>query len=329
MAGAPSNIEVVFVFDGDAAPAPAWLDQPGVTIVTTGIRSGPSVSRNLGARSARGDILFFVDADVEVARDAIECVQAAFTGNPDVVGLFGICDDEPPADGLASVFRNLLHHHAHVSNPGKTDTFWSGCGAIRTADFRDVGGFDEKYAIPSVEDIELGMRIAAHGGRVVRAPELLCKHLKRWTFASMVITDIVHRARPWTHLVMNSRKLPASLTLDWRDRLSSICSILLAGCLAAAAFTPVALWIALSCGVALVALNSDFYRLCLRKRGLGFAFSAAALHWLYFVYSSLTCAIAAVETLVIERCTSLMGRVQPPAATRATARAYKLSPARS
>ena len=329
MADAPSHIEIVFVFDGDAPPAPAWLDQPGVTIVTTGVRSGPAVSRNLGARSARGEILFFVDADVELAPDAIECVQAAFDADHDLVGLFGTYDDEPASDGAASMFRNLLHHHTHVSNPGKAGTFWSGCGVIRTAAFLDVGGFDEKYAIPSVEDIELGMRITANGGRIVRAPKLLCKHLKRWTVASMVITDIMHRARPWTHLVMNSRKLPASLTLDWRARLSGLCSIVLAGCLAAAAFTPIALWIALSCGLALVQLNSDFYRLCLRKRGLGFAFSAAALHWLYFVYSSLTCAVAAAETLVVERCKSLMGRVQPPAANRATARAYKLSPARS
>jgi len=324
-----SNVEVVFVFDGDAPAAPAWLDRSGVTIVTTGVRSGPAVARNLAAQSARGEILFFVDADVELAPDAIECVQAAFDAEPDMVGLFGAYDDEPAADGIASVFRNLLHHHTHVSNPGEAGTFWSGCGAIRTAAFLDVGGFDEKYAFPSVEDIELGLRIAANGGRIVLVPELLCKHLKRWTVASMVITDIVHRTRPRTHLIMNSRGLQATLNLDWRGRLSGICSILLAGCLIAAAFSPIALWMALSCGLALIALNNDFYRLCLRKRGLGFAFSAAALHWLYFVYSCLAFGIIATYTLAVERYTSIMGRVQPPVANRGTAPASGLSPVRS
>ncbi len=329
MSASTSNVEVVFVFDGDAPAAPAWLDRPGVTIVTTGVRSGPAVARNLAAQSARGEILFFVDADVELASDAIECVQAAFDADHDMVGLFGTYDDEPSADGVASVFRNLLHHHTHASNPGKAGTFWSGCGAIRTAAFLDVGGFDEKYTAPSVEDIELGMRITANGGRIVLLPELLCKHLKRWTVASMVITDIVHRARPWTHLIMNSRELPASLNLDWRGRLSGICSILLAGCLVVAAFTPIALWLALSCGLALIALNSSFYRLCLKKRGVGFAFSAATLHWLYFVYSSLTFVVVAAETLAVERCTSITGRVQPAVANRATAQASGLSPVRS
>jgi len=329
MNNSSSNVEVVFVFDGDAPPAPEWLDRPGVTIVTTGVRSGPAVARNLAAQSAQGEILFFVDADVELAPDAIECVQAAFDADHDMVGLFGTYDDEPSADGVASVFRNLLHHHTHASNPGKAGTFWSSCGAIRTAAFLDVGGFDEKYTVPSVEDIELGMRMTANGGRIVLLPELLCKHLKRWTVASMVITDIVHRARPWTHLIMDSRQLPATLNLDWRGCLSGICSILLAGCLIAATFTSIALWMALPCGLALIALNSGFYRLCLKKRGVGFAFSAATLHWLYLVYSSLTFVVVAVETLAVERCTSIMGRMQLPVANRATAQASVLSSVRS
>jgi glycosyltransferase involved in cell wall biosynthesis len=277
-----ANAEVVFVFDGSPPPVPAWLDRPGVTIVKTGTRSGPAIARNLAAESARGEVLFFVDADVELAADAIDRVHAAFAADPDLVGLFGAYDDEPAAVSLTSTFRNLLHHHTHVSNPGTAGTFWSGCGAMRTTAFLDVGGFDEKFAYPSVEDIELGMRVAANGGKILLAPDVRCKHLKHWTLASMVITDIVHRATPWTRLIMNSRELPASLNLDWRGRLSGICSVLLAACLAVAVFAPVALWAALACGLVVVALNSSFYGLCARKRGVGFAVASFALHWLYF-----------------------------------------------
>lgn len=329
MSGATTRVEVVFAFDGKAPPPPAWLDRPGVTIVTTGVRSGPAVARNLAAQSARGEVLFFVDADVELADDAIERVAAAFSADPDMVGLFGAYDDEPAADGVASAFRNLLHHHTHVSNPGQAGTFWSGCGAIRTPAFLDVGGFDERYALPSVEDIELGMRITANGGRIMLLPELRCKHLKRWTVASMVITDILHRARPWTHLIINNRHLPTTLNLDWRSRLSGICSILLAACLLGALFTPLALWMAVPCGLAVVALNSGFYRLCLRKRGLGFAFSAAALHWLYFVYSTLTFGVTAAQTIASERFPSLTARPQPQATTPTASQPSRLSTVRS
>jgi GT2 family glycosyltransferase len=284
----PTTVEVVFAFDGAAPPVPDWLDRPGVKVVTTGVRSGPAVARNLAAQAASGSVLFFVDADVELAADAIQHVHAAFEADPDLVGLFGAYDDEPSADGVASTFRNLLHHHTHVSHPGSAGTFWSGCGAIRTAAFVDVGGFDETFAYPSVEDIELGMRIVANGGRIVLTPAVQCKHLKQWTLASMVFTDIVHRAKPWTHLIMNSHHLPVALNLDWRGRLSGVCSVLLAVCLAAAVFVPAALWVALACGLAVVGMNRNFYGLCLRKRGIGFAVAAMGLHWLYFVYSSLT-----------------------------------------
>ena len=289
--------EVVFAFDGAPPPAPAWLDRPGVSIVKTGTRSGPAIARNLAAESARGEILFFVDADVELAADALDRVQAAFAADPDLVGLFGSYDDEPAAVGVASVFRNLLHHHTHVSHPGRAVTFWSGCGAMRRAAFLDVGGFDEKFAYPSVEDIELGMRVAANGGNILLAPEVQCKHLKHWTLASMVLTDIVHRATPWTHLIMNTPELPTTLNLDRRGRASGVCSVLLAAFLAASAFSPLMLWAALACGLIVFALNSDFYRLCLRKRGIGFAASAVVLHWLYFVYSSLTFGVVATYEL--------------------------------
>jgi len=317
-----ANAEVVFVFDGAPPPTPAWLDRPGVRIVKTGTRSGPAIARNLAAESAQGDVLLFVDADVELAADAIDRVHAAFTADPDLVGLFGAYDDEPAADGLVSTFRNLLHHHTHVSHPGRAGTFWSGCGAMRTMAFHDIGGFDEELAYPSVEDIELGMRVAANGGRILLTPDVQCKHLKRWTLASMVVTDIVHRATPWTRLIIKSHELPATLNLDWRGRLSGLCSVLLTVCLAVAMLVPVALWAALACGLVVVAINNDFYRLCLRKRGIGFATSSIALHWLYFVYSSLTFGVVALHELWqrSKRSSTVTGRsMQPAAATAATA----------
>jgi hypothetical protein len=291
------SAEVVVAFDGHATSPPSWLDRPGVTVVQTGKRSGPAAARNRAAQVASGRILLFVDADVELAADAIDRVHAAFEADPDLVGLFGTYDDEPPGHGVASHFRNLLHHHTHTSHPGKAGTFWSGCGAIRTTEFLDIGGFDETYASPCVEDIELGMRIAATGGKIVLDPALQCKHLKQWTMASMVVADVVHRAAPWTRLIMNSRNLPATLNIDWRGRLSGICSVLLLVCLAVAPFASPAAWAAVACGLAVIGMNFDFYRLCATKRGVGFAVSAMALHWLYFVYASLTFAVVAAHEL--------------------------------
>jgi GT2 family glycosyltransferase len=283
---AGARVEFIVALDGPPVSPPAWLDRPGVRIVATGSRSGPAVARNAAAESARGGVILFVDADVEVAPDALERVVAAFTAEPDLVAVFGTYDDEPSAPGLVSQFRNLLHHHTHVSHPGRATTFWAGCGAMRTANFLDVGGFDPGFSCPSVEDIDLGMRVTAAGGRIALDPTLRCKHLKRWTLTSMIHTDVFARAVPWTKMLGARHALPATLTIDWKNRVSGVLAVVLVAALAAAPFVSHAWAVAAASGVVLVACHPGFYRLCLRKRGPAFAVGAFALHVLFFVYSS-------------------------------------------
>src|SRR5919112_587618 len=66
---------------------------------------------NAGARHAAGDVLVFVDADVEIHPDALERIRAAFTARPGLTAVFGSYDDAPPTGGIVAAFRNLLHHH--------------------------------------------------------------------------------------------------------------------------------------------------------------------------------------------------------------------------
>lgn len=218
--------------------------------------------------------------------------------------------------GLVSSFRNLLHHHTHVAHRGRANTFWTGCGAIRRTAFLDVGGFDEACRHPMIEDVELGMRIAARGGRIVLDPRLQCKSLKRWTLMSMVFEDIAHRAQPWTHLIVSSRRLPATLNIDWRSRLSGVCAMLLVACLAATAFVPQAAWVAGGLVLSLAALNREFYRLCLRKGGLPGAMAAFALHTLYFIYASITFGWVVLEHLWLGACRSAASRLRPAGRSR-------------
>lgn len=124
---------------------------------------GPAAARNDGARRAGGDILFFVDADVLPHADAFERIRSAFE-SPDLIAVFGSYDDAPEAKGTVSSFRNLLHHHVHQQAAGPAATFWAGLGAVRREAFLSVGGFDpERYPTASIEDIELGTRLAPVG----------------------------------------------------------------------------------------------------------------------------------------------------------------------
>ena len=282
------SAELVVVFDGPSSTPPAWLDRDDVQVMSTGSQSGPAVARNLAAASARAEILFFVDADVELSEGSIDLVRDRLRADKGLVALFGAYDDEPTSEGTTSHFRNLLHHHTHVSHPGRAVTFWSGCGAIRANRFRAANGFDGRYRFPSVEDIELGSRLTARGDRIELEPALQCKHHKDWTVRSMIHTDIVHRAVPWTRMMMRTRKIPSTLAVDWRNRACGILTVTAFASVVPAILFPWAWTVTVACLAAVFFLNLRFYRLCRRKRGVGFAGAAFGLHLLFFTYASIT-----------------------------------------
>jgi GT2 family glycosyltransferase len=315
-----AGAEVLVVFDGTGGQPPRWLTDAGVKVLETGVCQGPAHARNLGASEAAGNVLVFLDADVEIAPDALGRIRDAFAAAPDLVALFGSYDDAPACSGVVSQFRNLLHHHTHVSHPGRAASFWSGCGAMRTAAFVDVGGFDDDFRHPSVEDIELGLRVQAAGGRIVLDPSIQCKHHKSWSLRSMVLTDIVRRAVPWTQLILESHDLPVTLNLDWGNRLCGAAALFSAGLLPLGIVTR-SWWPLLALPVVLLAMawmHLDFYQLCLRRRGVAFALAAFALHWLFYLYSTLTFAtvvIGSKVSLVLGRLPWAQNRPEPQTAS--------------
>ena len=127
---------------------------------------GPARARNLGAREAQGDILLFLDADVVIHPDALRQVDAAFHNDPHW---------RPSSDPTMmnrektislSQYKNLFHHYVHQTSREEASTFWSGCGAVRRKVFLEMGGFNESYRKPCIEDIELGYRMKQAGYRI-------------------------------------------------------------------------------------------------------------------------------------------------------------------
>ena len=207
----------------------------------------------------------FVDADVLPHHDAFARVRRAFDLNPELVALFGSYDDTPAAPGVVSAFRNLLHHYVHQEGAGPAATFWAGLGAIRRDSFLDAGGFDaDRYSVPSIEDIELGTRLAANRALIVLDPHLQGTHLKQWSLWEMVRTDFRRRGIPWVDLMLRRRQASSALNLGLRHRLSALASLV-----AALALSRRRLRFATGATLILIALNARFYALLARRRGPG------------------------------------------------------------
>tara|TARA_R110002051_G_scaffold146786_2_gene219566 strand:- start:42689 stop:43726 length:1038 start_codon:yes stop_codon:yes gene_type:complete len=258
----------------------------GARVLTTPQNGGPGAARNLAAAEAVGDILWLVDSDVIAQEGGGAIIRQAFE-EPGVKAVFGSYDDAPAGTPWFSRYKNLMHRFYHQRAKREAQTFWAGCGAVDRELFLEIGGFDvETYAVPSIEDIELGYRIRHAGGRILLLPELEAKHLKVWTIRNAMYTDIFCRALPWSRLMVSREGLTDDLNTSWIERLKAGVAFALLAQPLLLLFAP-GLWpLALAMALLVLFLNWTFARYLFKNGGLGLALGGLFYHQIYYVYSA-------------------------------------------
>lgn len=301
-----ADFELIVVDDGSTDDSAAVAEQAGAVVVRLDRPHGPAAARNRGAREAAAPLIFFLDADVAVHPETLGRALARFADDPGLSALFGSYDDTPQAPGLVSQYRNLLHHFVHQQGDFRDDirpahTFWTGCGVIRREVFLTFGGFDPRlYPRPAIEDIELGYRLTRAGHRIVLARDVQATHMKQWSLAEMIRTDIFRRGVPWMLLIRRSGTVETDLNVKATQKLCvALTGLSLAsaavGLLAAIAGLPGAAGLSAiaAAGVAaIVGLNRAFFVFLTRRKGWPFAVAAIPLQLVYYCCCGLSVVIA-------------------------------------
>lgn len=281
--------ELIVVDDGSTDGSRQAAARFGATVLSTGGRRGPAAARNTGARVAKGRYLFFTDADCRLHPDTLQRIARHFTCSPELDALFGSYDDAPAAANLVARYKNLFHHFVHQNSNPRASTFWTGCGAIRRSVFMALGGFDHRrYRRPSIEDIDLGYRLARAGGKICLAREVQVQHLKAWTLAGVIKSDMLDRGIPWTQLMLRHRAFLGDLNLQTHNRASVAALYGLALAVGVSMVHSPAGYVALALAALLVWLNFRLYRFFYQKRGLKFTLAVIPLHWLYYGYNAVS-----------------------------------------
>lgn len=279
--------EIIVVADGDTDNSWRLAERSGCRIIRFPEPGGPARARNAGAAEATGEILFFVDADVTVPPDAVHRIAGFFHREPEVSAVIGSYDDAPAENHFLSQYRNLLHHFTHQTSNREASTFWGACGAIKRSVFQKMGGFNESYSRPCIEDIEFGYRLKKEGFRINLFKEFQVKHLKRWDALSMLKTDLRDRAIPWTLLIHDTKGFINDLNITRSSRASVMAAYSLLVSMAGAILFPRLLYVSAFSAIVLLVLNRGLYSFFREKRGLLFAVKAIPWHWLYYLYSGL------------------------------------------
>lgn len=289
-------LEVIVIDDGSTDDSKAMAESMGAKVMSSSGRLGPGGARNEAAEVALGDILWFVDADVVVHDSAARSLCGGFDDHQ-VVAVFGSYDTHPPARNFFSQYKNLVHHYYHQRASNEARTFWSGCGAVRRADFIAVGGFDvERYKYPSIEDIELGHRLIKEGGRVRLHRDVQCTHLKVWRLGNLLHTEIFRRAIPWSRLILSTGEgIPNDLNVGVAEQARALVAAALLMTIVGVLFGYVSPQLLVFSMLLMLFANIEMAVFFYRRGGLVFACGAMLFHQVYYLYSAVSFVLVFIE----------------------------------
>lgn len=165
---ATSGFEVIVVDDGSTDGTVQGIRDsswPFPLRIVEQDGSGAAVARNAGARVATGEVLLFLDDDVEPQRGLIDAHAGAHARAAGIVGLGDLPPLIPDRTFLGIMLRTWWEESRQtVRLAGHRYSYrdlLSGHFSIRRDDFERLGGFDE--ALRCREDYELGYRALESG----------------------------------------------------------------------------------------------------------------------------------------------------------------------
>ena len=172
----PGAFEVVIVLDGadeESHEALARHPAPFPLRLHAQPRGGRAAACNAGARLGMGDVLIFLDDDMEPMSGFVAAHLAAHPDDGVVRGVVGAAPIVAPADAppvtafrAAGFARKLERLAAQAGGLAFTDVY-TGNFSVPAAAFRGVGGYDEAFRLYGHEDYELALRLGAAGVRFV------------------------------------------------------------------------------------------------------------------------------------------------------------------
>lgn len=250
--------EAIVVVDGSTdgtAEALAALDPtPRFPLrVISQPNAGAARARNRGAAAASGEILLFLDDDMEPdPRLLAEHDRSHQDGAEVVVGAIPLHPDSPAtllAEGVGAWADAVARKRAEPHYAPRIGDVVSGQMSVRRALFMELGGFDERFTADGSygnEDLDFGHRLASRGHRVVHNPAAVSRqryvvdaetHLRQYFQVGQADVAIVRKHPELAREVFEGQLLESRLHALLRRPVSA--APRLAGVLAAAVRRPV------------------------------------------------------------------------------------------
>jgi peptidoglycan/xylan/chitin deacetylase (PgdA/CDA1 family)/GT2 family glycosyltransferase len=221
--------EVVVVVDGStdgSAAALRELQMPFPLSVLEQPNEGASAARNRGAAAARGELLLFLDDDMEADPALLaEHARSHREGVDVVFGHVPLHPDSPPgflAESVGDWAEKRLRSLAGRGGKLAPTDLITGQVSLRRDVFLDLGGFDTNFTRGGTfggEDFDLGLRLAAAGCRMVFNPTAISS--QRYVVTPRQHLRNRHDAGGARVMVVRKHPGQAAALFDRRERLAN------------------------------------------------------------------------------------------------------------
>ncbi len=192
-----------------------------VHVIPFKTNKGPAIARNRGVELAHGEYVIFLDGDVKLFPDALHNLWKIYTDDPDIHAVTGVWSKEQKTKKFFPNFKALRDWSYWINERESGHYYYlfsTRIASIRRDIFLRLGGFDESYAGPLIEDIAFTYKIATRYA-VIFAPSVRVYHEFEdfWPIAKKYFL----RTYYWA-LLFQARKKFDPVATTWKEAVNGV-----------------------------------------------------------------------------------------------------------